>query len=327
MDKESSESEDPKKQKLYQLINKDEQASDKDELEEKKKDDANKDETDTCCICMDDNDVDSCKLLHCGHSFHQICLQTWVLTEKQECPVCRSKDTACHHVKHADETLISIVELLRGNILKMKTDVIMKCDDHYANLMQRDIHEDDELVSDVHSKLAAINIDEDDSKFIDIKDCMDNYKKKFDKIKVIDKDLDEQLYAFHRNSFLDSSIADDAASALSQEIFRSFMMFVLYGDLFEAVVVPVRIGRTRNDVDNESSNSSSSSSSISSSSISSNSSVSSTNTTTTTTTMVSSTTTTTDPSIRVYAADDDDNKNSKDSDDSDDIDDTDDINV
>ena len=45
---------------------------------------------DQCCICLDDfqDDVSTVLVLHCGHIFHNSCINEW-LSSKDSCPICR----------------------------------------------------------------------------------------------------------------------------------------------------------------------------------------------------------------------------------------------
>ena len=47
-------------------------------------------ETDVCGICLDEqNTGDSVKPLQCGHSFHAVCIDTW-LKRNATCPICKA---------------------------------------------------------------------------------------------------------------------------------------------------------------------------------------------------------------------------------------------
>ena len=46
-------------------------------------------EDDTCSICLENyNEKDLCRVLDCGHVFHQKCCDDWLKT-KDTCPYCR----------------------------------------------------------------------------------------------------------------------------------------------------------------------------------------------------------------------------------------------
>jgi len=50
-------------------------------------------ETGTCSMCLDDmTQGDQVSKLKCGHSFHPVCIENWILEyNKQHCPNCRSE--------------------------------------------------------------------------------------------------------------------------------------------------------------------------------------------------------------------------------------------
>ncbi len=45
----------------------------------------------TCCICLEDNEIDL-KTLLCGHKYHRECIETW-FTKEESCPLCRDEFT------------------------------------------------------------------------------------------------------------------------------------------------------------------------------------------------------------------------------------------
>jgi hypothetical protein len=50
-------------------------------------------EMNTCSMCLDDmNEGDEVSKLVCGHSFHPLCIENWILEyNKQNCPNCRTE--------------------------------------------------------------------------------------------------------------------------------------------------------------------------------------------------------------------------------------------
>ncbi len=58
-------------------------------------------QTSVCVICMDQfGTAKVCTLENCGHAFHSVCLQTWLLTRDRDaaaCPVCRNHSSLCQH--------------------------------------------------------------------------------------------------------------------------------------------------------------------------------------------------------------------------------------
>ncbi|GBN91368.1 hypothetical protein AVEN_129185-1, partial [Araneus ventricosus] len=50
-----------------------------------------------CGICLDTTDYTQMKTLPCGHVFHEICVDTWLI-ESARCPVCREATRSSPHV-------------------------------------------------------------------------------------------------------------------------------------------------------------------------------------------------------------------------------------
>ncbi len=47
--------------------------------------------THECTICLDNIRAgDECIQIKCGHTFHEICIQRWLMTKNSTCPICRS---------------------------------------------------------------------------------------------------------------------------------------------------------------------------------------------------------------------------------------------
>jgi hypothetical protein len=68
-------------------------------------------EMNTCSMCLDDmNEGDEVSKLVCGHSFHPICIENWLLKySKEQCPNCRTDVIKNNNVKKCDSfTLLSI---------------------------------------------------------------------------------------------------------------------------------------------------------------------------------------------------------------------------
>ena len=73
-----------------------------------------------CAICLDDVEPGkTCQLIACGHSFHDICLQTWFVENKQ-CPVCRADKIQCNHDVHRTEVTTEILRYQQQEIERMK---------------------------------------------------------------------------------------------------------------------------------------------------------------------------------------------------------------
>lgn len=52
----------------------------------------------TCSICLNDIEDNFCRTLSCcKSSFHIKCIQTWILTKSNTCPMCRSNVTYTRH--------------------------------------------------------------------------------------------------------------------------------------------------------------------------------------------------------------------------------------
>lgn len=58
-------------------------------------------EINTCSMCLDDmNEGDEVSKLVCGHSFHPMCIENWILTyNKEQCPNCRTEVIKNNNVK------------------------------------------------------------------------------------------------------------------------------------------------------------------------------------------------------------------------------------
>ncbi len=79
-----------------------------------------------CPICISDikDNQDIC-ILECGHAGCDICMQQW-LQEKQECPLCRSKNICCQHIElihHRKEVLISMLTMKQDETITMKKQI------------------------------------------------------------------------------------------------------------------------------------------------------------------------------------------------------------
>ena len=61
-------------------------------------------EINTCSMCLDDmNQGDQVSKLECGHSFHPVCIENWILEyNKQHCPNCRSEVVKENKVKKSN---------------------------------------------------------------------------------------------------------------------------------------------------------------------------------------------------------------------------------
>jgi hypothetical protein len=46
-----------------------------------------------CLVCLSDFEVDeeARKLINCGHLFHRICIDQWLTTGRNSCPLCRAQ--------------------------------------------------------------------------------------------------------------------------------------------------------------------------------------------------------------------------------------------
>lgn len=49
----------------------------------------------TCSICQEREGPPAWRILHCGHSYHQVCIDTW-LTSHVQCPICRMDVRTMH---------------------------------------------------------------------------------------------------------------------------------------------------------------------------------------------------------------------------------------
>lgn len=110
-------------------------------LEEDKRPVEEKKTMDACAICTDDlTDIENdCKLIACGHVFHQQCIGQWLdINEKRQCPVCRTEGSVCQHGEtgHKPETYIATIQLLRRNIADLQREIFMQRDQLIAATTQ-----------------------------------------------------------------------------------------------------------------------------------------------------------------------------------------------
>jgi hypothetical protein len=45
---------------------------------------------DVCCICLMEYDNTTIQSKMCGHKFHSDCIKTWILNDKENCPLCKT---------------------------------------------------------------------------------------------------------------------------------------------------------------------------------------------------------------------------------------------
>jgi hypothetical protein len=95
-----------------------------------------------CVICLlGIDDSEACKMIPCGHTFHSLCIQTW-LVQKMDCPICRSKVSSCHHGNleaHDSQVLLGVVEAQKSMIASMKIDAQIADDTAVALQMRMEI--------------------------------------------------------------------------------------------------------------------------------------------------------------------------------------------
>jgi len=99
-------------------------------------------EHEVCTICLSNlSIVDSCLLTPCGHKFHTLCIQTWLL-KKTDCPICRASTSACHHghlVDHDKHVLAHIIESQQAMIDTLERDCRVVDDAAVAQRMRMEI--------------------------------------------------------------------------------------------------------------------------------------------------------------------------------------------
>ena len=100
---------------------------------------------DTCAICLssvDERNMDlACTMVPCGHVFHSICIQSW-LVHKTECPMCRSAVSSCQHGElgaHGPSVLMGVIESQKSIIETMKTEAQISSDTSFALEMRLEI--------------------------------------------------------------------------------------------------------------------------------------------------------------------------------------------
>lgn len=66
-----------------------------------------------CIVCQCDyEEGDEIKILPCGHKFHTDCVEKWLTSEKNECPLCRAK--VCNN---EEEVRVEIEEVVPASVL------------------------------------------------------------------------------------------------------------------------------------------------------------------------------------------------------------------
>lgn len=56
---------------------------------EKYEDVSEVEDVDVCCICLMEYDNTTIQSKMCGHKFHNNCIKTWILNDKENCPLCK----------------------------------------------------------------------------------------------------------------------------------------------------------------------------------------------------------------------------------------------
>jgi hypothetical protein len=78
-----------------------------------------------CIICLSDiGQSPHCTMVPCGHRFHTMCIQPW-LVQKGDCPICRSTVSCCQHGHlgaHDTPVLVSIIDTQRDTIQSLQRD-------------------------------------------------------------------------------------------------------------------------------------------------------------------------------------------------------------
>jgi predicted DCC family thiol-disulfide oxidoreductase YuxK len=76
-----------------------------------------------CAICLSATTEGDCKMT-CGHVFHPVCIQTWLMYNTV-CPICRCTIESCQHGTLADHdatVLLEIIKSQQSTIQSLKTD-------------------------------------------------------------------------------------------------------------------------------------------------------------------------------------------------------------
>jgi len=79
----------------------------------------------SCMICLDtiDNADYQCTL-DCTHTYHDVCIQQWLIMEKPECPICRKVNPTCQHEDyHRAEVLAPVVAKQKTIIDDLKSQI------------------------------------------------------------------------------------------------------------------------------------------------------------------------------------------------------------
>lgn len=92
---------------------------------------------DVCSICLDDLSPSGSNChISCGHLFHTICIQTWLLVHDNTCPLCRQCIQGCNHPSIYDHNTVDICEILDVLHTEYKT---LKDDNQKYSIQAREL--------------------------------------------------------------------------------------------------------------------------------------------------------------------------------------------
>jgi hypothetical protein len=107
-----------------------------------------------CTICMTSiGPTTHCTMVPCGHRFHAVCIQTW-LVQRTTCPICRSIVSRCQHgylEAHDAIVFLSVIAAQQEMIQSFKRDI--------------QIAEDAEVVHQMHMELLMQELREYESQY------------------------------------------------------------------------------------------------------------------------------------------------------------------
>jgi hypothetical protein len=109
-----------------------------------------------CVVCLQSiGESVACRMVHCGHTFHSVCIQKWLVL-KPACPICRSEIVSCQHgclEAHDSMVLSGVIESQRKMIESLRTDVQILEDTRIATGMRMEI-----MQQDIYDMQAQFNL-------------------------------------------------------------------------------------------------------------------------------------------------------------------------